>query len=222
MDLFKAFEFPFTDPSWFKKVVIGTGVVVLCFLLPFVGFPILYGWGIHIARDIKYGEKSSLPEWSRIWSFFLDGVKFSAANLVWGLPSFLLSAMGILVFLFTPEGMNSDLYNAFRFLIPSISMLPLFLWSFISPVQFGVAADTGSFIATINPIHVFKFVKKAPGQILLAWLIAVALQIVLSQVGTLSCCIGYFPAIAFEILFWGAVFGRVLNNMQLGAQSTGD
>jgi hypothetical protein len=57
MDLFKAFEIPFRDPHWLKKVIVGSGVVVFSILIPFIGFPILYGWGIHLARDIKNGEK---------------------------------------------------------------------------------------------------------------------------------------------------------------------
>jgi hypothetical protein len=79
------------------------------------------------------------------------------------LPFFVLSSIGMFFSLsLAPEGFNGDLYAMFQTPLLTASMIPLFIWSLVSPLQFGVAADTGSFIATLNPILIFRFVKKSP------------------------------------------------------------
>jgi hypothetical protein len=218
LNLLEAFEIPFRDQDWRSKILIGSTIVVFSFVLPFIGFPILYGWGIHTARDIKNGENASLPEWSRIWAFFIDGLKFSIANLIWMTP-FLILSIGFMIFIFslTPNGAEGDFFQS---IFLSLSVIPLLLWSFISPLQFGVAADTNSFIATINPICAFQFVKKAPTHVLISWVIAIALQYLMGQIGMALFCIGYFPAIALQMILWGTVFGQALRNMDTEKLST--
>jgi hypothetical protein len=210
MDLQAAVTFPFKDPDWVKKSVVGSLLVLLSFPLVFLGVPILYGWAIRIARNVAAGQETGIPPWSDLSSYFLDGFKLWLASMIWTLPA----VAGAIVFVLASsaaEGTSSE--GAIT--IAAICALPFFfiflvIGGFSLPLQLAVLAQTSSFASTVNPVAVFKVVRQAPTAFLAAWLISVGVQYALPYVGSLFCLVGMLPAMLYLYAIWGHVAGQAI------------
>lgn len=92
MEIEKAIRFVFEDDDWLNKLVIGTVISVLSFLiLPGL---ILVGYGIQIARNVAMGLASPLPRWDNWGDYLRDGFWVSLASFLYGLPAILLIIVG--------------------------------------------------------------------------------------------------------------------------------
>lgn len=87
-DIGRAFAFPFKDPQWFVKFLIGS---LMCFLCLFgIGFFILAGYFIQITQRVIRGREPILPEWSGIGEKLVLGIKIVIVYAILLLPVFLL------------------------------------------------------------------------------------------------------------------------------------
>jgi hypothetical protein len=87
-DIGRAFTFPFKDPQWFVKFLIGC---LMCMLAVIgIGFFILAGYFIQITQRVIRNEERVLPEWDGIGEKLVLGVKIVIVYLVYLLPVFLL------------------------------------------------------------------------------------------------------------------------------------
>jgi uncharacterized protein DUF4013 len=83
------FRFPFDDPRWKNKALIGGAMV---FAATAVSFPFFFlhlpvmGYGLRIMKRTAHGEAPSLPEWDQWGELFLDGLKQLAVYFVYTLP----------------------------------------------------------------------------------------------------------------------------------------
>jgi hypothetical protein len=87
-DLGRAFTFPFKDPQWFGKFLVGILMCFLCIIL--VGFFILAGYFIQITQRVMRRQEPALPEWDGIGEKLVLGVKLAVVYLIYLLPVFLL------------------------------------------------------------------------------------------------------------------------------------
>lgn len=87
-DIGRAFSFPFKDPQWFSKFLIGSLMCLLC--LVGVGFFILAGYFIQITQGVIRKDERPLPEWNGIGQKLVLGIKLAIVYLVYLLPVFLL------------------------------------------------------------------------------------------------------------------------------------
>ena len=73
-DLKQLFAFPFQDPRWQNKFLIGSLVVFAGFIIPLIPFFFVYGYMAQIMRRIivEKGEPF-LPEWDDWGKLFVDG-----------------------------------------------------------------------------------------------------------------------------------------------------
>jgi len=214
MDLKEAIEYPFKDPEWRRKAIMGSMVALLAVPLFFVGIPILLGWATRIARNVRDGGPAILPPWSDLPAYFVDGLRPFAASILWLTPFLLLIVISASL-----SGSSTSDEGAF---LASCLLFPLafalmILAGFASPFQFAVAADTGSFFSAADPVSVFHFVRASPGPALAAWLISIGSYYVLSTLGTLLCLIGWLPALVYQHALWGHSFGQVLRARRLQA-----
>jgi hypothetical protein len=209
VDLKEAMLYPFKDPEWLRKAIVGSIIALLAFPLFFLGIPVLFGWGMAIARDVRDGAPPSLPSWSRLTSYFLDGLKPFVATILWLTPGFLLLFISAVL----PSGSTSSesaiLASTLLFVLAFGLML---IAGFASPFQFGVAAETGSFVSAADPVSVFRFVRSCPGPALAAWLVCVGSYYVLYTLGVLLCVVGCLPALVYQYALWGHAFGQVLRS----------
>lgn len=83
------FRFPFDDPRWKQKFLIG-GLLVMVGYLFFPVFWLIGGYGLEVMRRTARGEKPSLPEWSDIGKYLEDGVKAMVVGLVYLAPVWII------------------------------------------------------------------------------------------------------------------------------------
>lgn len=86
MDVGKALGFVFEDEDWVTKMLLGTVIL----LIPIFGGFALMGYVIAIIRNVKAEEPRPLPEWKDLGDYFMDGLKFWVATLVYLVPLFII------------------------------------------------------------------------------------------------------------------------------------
>jgi hypothetical protein len=89
MDIGRAFNFPFQDPRWVTKVLIG-GVLIL---IPIFGWFTVFGYTIRVMRNVVSGSDVPLPEWDDFGGMFVEGIKAFVIALVWSIPAIIISAI---------------------------------------------------------------------------------------------------------------------------------
>ncbi len=73
-DLQALFAFPFKDPEWQQKALIGSLLVLLGFVIPIVPTIFLMGYLAQIMKGIiRTNRKPFLPKWDDWGKFFNDG-----------------------------------------------------------------------------------------------------------------------------------------------------
>ena len=93
MDIGQAFSFVFEDEEWIVKILLGAVLM----LIPIFGQCALMGYGIAIVRNVKAGEPRPLPDWGNLGEYFMDGLMFWVATLIYALPIFILICPIVLV-----------------------------------------------------------------------------------------------------------------------------
>lgn len=89
--------FPFKDADWFKKLAVGSLLVLANFLLPILPLFLVYGYLMRVMRRIIVeAEQPTLPEWNDWGSLFFDGLRLAGAGLVYSLPALILFFLGYL------------------------------------------------------------------------------------------------------------------------------
>jgi hypothetical protein len=86
-DIGRAFIFPFKDPRWFVKFLVGSVMSLLVFVG--VGIFILAGYFVLVTQRAMRGEEG-LPEWDGIGRMFVLGLKIIIVYVVYLLPVILL------------------------------------------------------------------------------------------------------------------------------------
>ena len=89
------FTFPFRDPQWKNKLLIGSLISLAGFVFPFIPWIFLYGYGVQIMRRIivENGEPY-LPEWDDWNRLFVDGLRLGGVILIICFPFVLLAIVG--------------------------------------------------------------------------------------------------------------------------------
>lgn len=85
----RLFSFPFSDPDWKNKFLIGSGLAFGSFVIPILPIIPLMGYGARIARQSAEGETGEpykLPEWDDWNGLFADGLRQFGASFVITLP----------------------------------------------------------------------------------------------------------------------------------------
>jgi len=86
--------FPFRDPNWKGRFAIGAGLCLAGFLIPFLPVLFVYGYLLHVMREVIRDESLTLPAWDAWGKFFLDGLKAFGVALVYLMPSIVVFGVG--------------------------------------------------------------------------------------------------------------------------------
>ena len=140
----EAFSFPFKDPNWLTKFLVGAVFIILSFIL--IGIPVLYGYCIELVQRVRRREQFPLPEWNEPGVKFIVGAKFLIALFVYYVP--LVIIMIPVVFLFI---LSSFHVSDFAEVLGSAALLSM-IFLFVIPYSL--------FITWLTPIICVRFAER--------------------------------------------------------------
>lgn len=212
MDIGKAIGFIFNDPDWWKKLLIGT----LILLIPIIGLIVLKGWWIEVIKRVANDDPEPLPSFEKFGDLLSSGFRSLLVYLVYKSPIIILSVI-LMVAFFVPfivlDGDPSDDLTGFLglylvcgglFLLP----LSLALSFFERSAQMELAAE-GKLTEALNFKKVFGVFKLTWPQILLAMIIAFIASLVIQPVAGVIILFGTLLVSVFLAAFTGHLYGQV-------------
>jgi hypothetical protein len=198
MRISEAIGFVFEDEQWLSKLLLGA----LISLIPIFGGAVLMGYAIAVLRNLMAGSHCPLPSWDRIGQYFVDGLLFWVALLVYSIPLLLLLCPIGLVWILPAVGGESEEAVAVLSSIAGLVgaglgclgfLYGVLLW-LLSPVLQIQYAETGDLATCFRFGEVFRFFFDHIGAIVIAQvLVAVAGFVVSSVLGSVIGVIGLVP-----------------------------
>jgi hypothetical protein len=202
MDIGKAFTFVTEDERWVSKIGIGALISFLSFLI--IPIPLLWGYLVGVARNVKDGVPDPMPEWDDWGKLFMDGLSIIGAQLVYTLPFWFLTciagvgAVGFGSLTETSEDLaTAGLLSTFGFAI-CLTLLWAIALLFISPAIVIQYVKTGDFGSLFHFGEIFSIAKRNIVNILLITITLIAASLV---VGIVFSIIGIIPCIGQIIGF---------------------
>jgi len=105
--------YPFRDPEWKKKFLLGSLITVAGFIIPIVPFAFIYGYMAQIMRRIIVDKgEPFLPEWKEWEKLLVDGFKILGAILIYTFPLMIIFMIGYMLMVFVPMMMGIPLTAA--------------------------------------------------------------------------------------------------------------
>jgi hypothetical protein len=200
-DLGKAFSFPFKDPDWVVKLLVGVVFMLLSIFL--VGIFILVGYFIQLTQRVMRQEPRPLPEWGDIGGKLVLGFKFCVVYFIYLLPIFLLMIPIIILPLLAEISGDDDMialvtivYSfAYTLVVIPYSLaltvlIPIIIYRFAERERIGDALD----LATI----IREFKHNWQNTVIVA-LIAMAMQS-FAGVGMIVFFVGIFFTVMYAYL----------------------
>jgi hypothetical protein len=231
--------FPFEDDDWKTKFLIGSLIVVAGFVIPLIPFFFLYGYMMQIMRHIIVEKgKPFLPEWDDWGKLFVDGAKLLGAMLIYMLPIIVLVMIGSFIMFLLPMlgipfaitggeenpeaagammGVLSMLSTLAFLVIMGISTIFGLAIGIVAPAIIGHVAATDDFGAAFRLKEWWAIFKANVGGFLLAYLIVLAISMVLNSIlgflycTIILCCLVPFltaPITLYTVIISGALFGE--------------
>ncbi len=234
-DLKELFTYPFQDPNWGKKFLIGGLVVFSGFIIPIVPFIAVYGYMAAIMREAIESGELVLPDWTDWGKLFSDGFKLFAAIFLLMLPVMLLAFCGFgaffgLVGLSAGVAENGDAAAAgpmlgmiIWFATMGLTMLLGIAIGVLMPVLMAHVVATGQVGAAFRVKELWAIFQANLGGFLMAYLVVIALSMALSLALSLLyftiilCCIVPFlmaPVTLYLMVIQGAIFGQAYRQAQ--------
>jgi hypothetical protein len=154
------FAYPFRDPHWLRKLLIGSAICAAGFFIPFIPWLMIMGYGARVARraagaadpgnelvDLENEPQTSalmpqvepiLPEWDHWNEILMDGLRMLGVSCLTTLPLALVYTAGFGMYFVGTFGLilaqnNSDLQGFFVSLFLT-GMLVFFLSMFVGLV----------------------------------------------------------------------------------------
>ena len=172
MDIGKAFGFLFEDEDWVSKLLLGSAIL----LIPIFGTFAVIGYTIALIRNVRADEPRPLPAWQDLGRYFVDGLMFWVATLLYALPFLILicpiTVVGLLPAL---AGEQEELMTILAG-VSGIIMLGLgclaalygILLALLTPVLQIRYAETGDLGACLRFGEVFRFLFANIGPIIIS------------------------------------------------------
>lgn len=225
-DLKLLFAYPFQDPKWKDKFLIGSVIAFAGYIIPILPFLLIYGYMAEVIRGVIATGQPTLPEWDDWGKYFKDGLKLFGVVFVWLLPLIILLLLALLVF-FIGIGVGASqengssaapfvgmlvMYSCFFLMMPIGMVLGLLL-----PIIMTHVVATGEFAAGFRVKEWGVILRANLSGFVVAYIVLLALQAGLSFALSLFyftiilCCIVPFlmaPVTLYMMIIKGAVFGQ--------------
>lgn len=195
MDIGKAFGFVFEDEEWVSKLLLGTVIM----LIPIFGWFALMGYAIEVLRKVKADNPRPLPAWDDIGQYFVDGLMFWVATLIYSIPILIVVCPITLIWILPAAAGDSEDVMAILAGVSGIVTLGLgclaslygILLALLTPVVQIRYAETGELGDCLRFGEIFRFLFANIGPIILSqiliWAAGMIIGIVVSvAVGILS------------------------------------
>lgn len=211
IDFGRPFTYVFEDPDGVKKILVG-GLYAFAGLLCFIGIFALMGYQKRIIAHTADGRDVPLPEFENFLEDLVEGLKIFAIYLVFLLPAILVQmCAGVAQGVLGAEGGRDAQQLATMVGLASLCFyFPLQLaGTFIAPVGILRFIESGSLGSAFQLGEVFAFVKRNFINVLLAFVVGMAAQI-LASFSLLLLCVGIFFGLAWQMMVVGNAYGQVL------------
>lgn len=218
----EAFTFPFKDPNWFSKFVIGAIFVFLSFFL--IGIPVLYGYCIEIQQRVRRGEQYPLPEWKDVGVKFILGFKYLVTLLIYYIPVFLVLIPVVLLLvvqnLDIPEA--PKIFNGMGYEVTLVVFLIGYslLISFLSPIISVEFAEHEKIREGLDVGNIIQLFSKHWQDALIAILLGMAAGI-FAIVGLLFFIAGIFFTTFYALVVRYHLFGQIGKNIYYVPEAIG-
>jgi hypothetical protein len=94
------FVFPFRDPNWKNKLLIGSGISFLGMFIPLIPWMFVAGYGARLLRaGAANTDAERLPEWDHWGDLLMDGLRQTGVGLLASLPTMVLMGGGWLFYM---------------------------------------------------------------------------------------------------------------------------
>ncbi len=198
MDIGKALTFVFEDEEWISKILLGAAIT----LIPVFGALALIGYAIAVTRNVMADKLQPLPAWDDLGRYFMDGLMFWVATLLYALP-FLIFICPIAVVWILPGlvGEQED-WMAILAGISGLVSLGLGCLAALYGILLGLLmpmlqiryAETGEIGACLRFGEVFRSLFANIGSIIISQLLLwVAGMVIGGVVGGLGAVLGIIP-----------------------------
>lgn len=186
MNVGEAIRFAFEDDQWVGKLLVGAVISII----PLFGGAAVTGYAIAVLRNVEAGSQRPLPTWDRLGEYFVDGLLFWVATLIYSIPLLILACpIAVAWVLPAAAGDNQDLTTILTSIAGLISaglgclalLYALVLW-FLTPVLQIRFAEAGTLGPCLRFGEVFRFLFAHIGPIIIAQLLVWAAALVASTV----------------------------------------
>lgn len=235
-------RFPFDDPRWQSKALIGGLLALAAIFLPlpfiFLMLP-LSGYGIRTMRHTITGEPPSLPEWDDWGELFTDGLKVWVVGFVYELPLIILiccsfgahfAAFPLMALAADKEAFGLAVVSGlagYAILFGAMSLMTLIALplGFLIEVAITRMAATGSLNSAFELGAVWRLARQGFKNYLIAYLVYMAVMMVIGMIASAAtytiilCCLYPFImgfAAFYGQAFRGALFGMAYYHSQAG------
>jgi len=224
MDIGKALGFVFEDEDWVTKMLLGTVIL----LIPIFGGFALMGYTIVVMRNVMADEPRPLPEWKDLGNYFMDGLKFWVATLVYALPIFVIMCPFVVIWLLPALAGGEEDLTAILAGISGVLSVGLgclaslygILLGLLMPVVQIRYAETGDIGACLRFGEMFRFLSANLGSIIVSQLVVWFVGMVLmSVVGGLSLGLLVLPIGVWLNVFSGHLYGQIGRQAQVRTAS---
>lgn len=214
MDIGKALGFVFEDEEWIKKILLGA----LIMLIPIFGQFAVIGYAIALMRNVMAGVSRPLPTWENLGHYFVDGLMFWIATVIYALPFLVLICPIALVwtlpaFAAEQENLVNVLASVAGLVTAGLGCLAVLygiLLALLTPVLQIRYAETGEIGACLLFGEVFRFLSTHAGNVIVSQLIVWAAgAVVMSLVSALTLGLLTLPASAWLAVFSGHLYGQI-------------
>jgi hypothetical protein len=185
------FSFPFKDPRWKAKCLVGVGLTFVSFLTLFIPFIFVIGYVYQIMRRIilENGEPY-LPEWEDWGRLFNDGMRLAGAGVVLSAPIILFLFIAILLgmlpsFVFMTTSQSGSIDSPLFPLLTLFSLVPFglvmvfsLLIGILSPVVMGHVVATHAWTAVFQVKEWWKVFRANLGGFLISYGVVIAVSYV--------------------------------------------
>lgn len=197
MNVGEAIRFVFEDEQWVSKLLLGAVISII----PFFGGAAVTGYAIAVLRNVKAGSERPLPNWDRLGQYFVDGLLFWVATLIYSIPLLILICPIALVWILPAVAAdNQDLTAVLSGVAGIITaglgclglLYGLLLWA-LTPVLQIRFAEAGELGACLRFGEIFRLLFQHIGPIIIAQLLVWAAGFVVTTV--LGGVIGVFSLV---------------------------
>lgn len=198
MNVGRALEFVFDDEDWPTKILLGA----LLMLVPIFGQFAIFGYGIALIRNVLARRPRPLPAWDDVGKYFLDGLLFWLANIIYSLPILIIVGLFFIpAILPVLAGENEDLMAILTgtsvllmSILGCISILYGILVWLLTPMIQVMYAVYDEFGAMLRIGEIVRLTFANIGQVLIAQGMMIVIGFVISLVvGGVTSVLGIIP-----------------------------